>query len=146
MDTSTPAYAVERYQLMSQADDAAHIIANQLGDGSQMDDGSPELAYFTLLALLDLVPKLTMPALTVSSDDDPDDDPVTVLVCPHCGIRTREITAVDGSIRHTSSAEMDGDNLTVTFDYGRSEDYDGVVYACLNCERPVSLPEGWAEV
>jgi hypothetical protein len=131
--TTIPLSVIEK-----QASEAADILIN---------DGDAELGYFTLLALLDKLSTASFPELTIVLTTDPDDDePITEFACPHCELQTDELTAVDGSMRWTNSESLDGANRTVEFIYDETEDYHGVTYICAGCNRPVSLPEGWAEV
>jgi DNA-directed RNA polymerase subunit RPC12/RpoP len=130
MFTATPKHVVE-----AMARESVDILATD-----------PELAYFTAMQLLSRIPTLTMPALTVITETDEDDEPITLLACPYCNAHRSDVRVVDTGVRWTTDDEIDGDNLTVTFDYQNGAQFDTLSYACVGCDRPVSLPEGWAEV
>ena len=84
------------------------------------------------------------PALLVSLDpDQPDDEPTTVLRCPHpaCAQILSLLIEVDRAERwNRAEPQIDGDALELDFTTGEAT-FHHHGYLCGHCEQPVSLPE-----
>lgn len=87
-------------------------------------------------------PKLTV--VEIPNYSDPDGEPGHQFKCPHCGSTDDEVNAEDIAWR-TTSLEPDFEDHTVFSNYDKTADYVGLLYSCLTCTKPVSLPEGWEE-
>jgi hypothetical protein len=131
MFTATPKHVVE-----AMARESVDILATD-----------PELAYFAFVQLLDRLPKLQYPKLTISTADLGDGETEQVLTCPYCSdhLGADDLIAVDAGYRWTYGEQPDHDNLTVGFHYDERIDGGDAVYMHAACERPVSMPEGWKE-
>jgi hypothetical protein len=88
-------------------------------------------------------PRLTR---TPSTYTDEDGEVPGALTCPHCRKETA-IVVVDHSERWTEVEEENLDDQSQTFgvDYDGDGDYDHAWYQSSCCNKPVRLPDGWAE-
>jgi DNA-directed RNA polymerase subunit RPC12/RpoP len=84
--------------------------------------------------------------VTAGPDSDPEDPEDPYFRCPHCGALERTVNAEDTAWR-TTELETNWDRQTVHSDYTSDHgEFQGLVYSCQTCNRPVNLPDGWEEL
>lgn len=125
------------------------VYARPVGDDIGpvfLGDLSDALALYDKLdAALRDAPWPRLIVVTVPDEDQLHDSPEQLLQCPRCGRMDVEVISEDRSIRWTN-LEADMSRDVVQGDYGGHGDYNGFLYRCVGCAKPVRLPEGWEEL
>ena len=109
-------------------------------------DATPEGALNLFNALGSLMSHAKFPEIIVESVTD-DGETYLGARCPHCKMLFAEDTliAVDWGTRWSYSGEVNADEKYHLMDYGDAIEAGALHYQCGNCDRPITLPQGWTE-